>query len=58
MGGGKEKKKWQITYRQTDERSAKKAETKAFPNKKPYKTYFIKKAVCLTVSRVFRFSGY
>jgi hypothetical protein len=46
MGGGKEKKKtWRIIYRQSGERSVEKVETKAFPNKKPYKTYFIKKAV-------------
>jgi hypothetical protein len=45
MGGGKEKKKWRIIYRQSGERSVKKTETKAFPNKKFYKTYFIKKAV-------------
>jgi hypothetical protein len=27
-----------------------KAETKAFPNRKSYKKYFIKKAVCPTLS--------
>jgi hypothetical protein len=45
MGGGKEKKKRRIIYRQSSEKLAKKAETKVFPNKMPYKTYFIKKAV-------------
>jgi hypothetical protein len=49
-GRSKEKKKRRIVYRQSDERLAKKAETKTFPNKKPYKTYFIKKAVCPTLS--------
>jgi hypothetical protein len=44
MGGGKEKKKQWIVYRRSGERSAEKAETKAFPNREPFKTYFIKKA--------------
>jgi hypothetical protein len=50
MGGGKEKKNWRIIYRQSGERSVEKAETKAFPNRMPYKTYFIKKAVRPTLS--------
>jgi hypothetical protein len=50
MGGGKEKKKQQIVYRQPDERRIKKAETKAFPNTKPYKTYYVKKTVRPTLS--------
>jgi hypothetical protein len=59
MGGGKEKKKKRrIIYRRSGERSAEKAETIAFPNRKPYKTYFIKKAVRLTLSVVFWSSGY
>jgi hypothetical protein len=43
MGGGKEKKKMRIVYCQSGERSAEKADTKAFPNREPYKTYFSKK---------------
>jgi hypothetical protein len=42
MGGGKEKKKWQIVFRQSGERSAEKTETKGFPNRERYKTYFFK----------------
>jgi hypothetical protein len=46
MGGGKEKKKTRrIVYHRSGERSAEKTEAKAFPNRKPYKIYFIKKAV-------------
>jgi hypothetical protein len=45
MEGGKKKKKWRIIYFQSGERSAKKTEAKVFPNREPYKTYFIKKAV-------------
>jgi hypothetical protein len=37
MGGGNEKKKRRIVYCQPGERSVEKAETKAFPNRKPYK---------------------
>jgi hypothetical protein len=48
MGGGKEKKKRRIVYRQSGERSAEKTETKGFSNRERYKTYFIKKAVRLT----------
>jgi hypothetical protein len=58
MGGGEEKKKPRILYRRSDERSAKKTEIKAFPNRKLYKTHFIKNAVCPKLSLVFRFSGY
>jgi hypothetical protein len=50
MGGGKEKKKPRIVYRRSDERLAKKVETKAFSNRKPYKRCFIKKAVCPILS--------
>jgi hypothetical protein len=45
MGGGKEKKKWQIIYHRSGERSVEKIETKVFPNRERYKTYLIKKAV-------------
>jgi hypothetical protein len=43
MGGGKEKKKMADRYCQSDERSAKKAETKAFPIKSPTKHILSKK---------------
>jgi hypothetical protein len=42
MGGGKEKIKRWIIYRRSGERPMKKTETKAFPNRKPYKTYLSK----------------
>jgi hypothetical protein len=45
MGGDKKKKKRLIVYVQSGERTAEKAESKVFPNRKRYKTYFIKKAV-------------
>jgi hypothetical protein len=36
MGGGKKKKKRQIVYRQSGERSVEKAEAKVFPNRERY----------------------
>jgi hypothetical protein len=49
MGEGKEKKKRRIIYRQTGEKSVEKAANKSFPNKKCYKTYFIKKNCPLNI---------
>jgi hypothetical protein len=43
MGGGKEKKKRRIVYRQSGERSAETSETKAFSNREPYKHILSKK---------------
>ncbi len=56
LRGGKEKKRW-IVYRRSDERSAEKAETKAFPNKRSFKMYFIKRVVRPRYLWVFSSSG-
>jgi hypothetical protein len=45
IGGGKEKKIDGSATGQSRERSAKKAETKAFPNREHYKKYLIEKAL-------------
>jgi hypothetical protein len=45
MGGGKEKKKTADRLPPIRGKIAETSETKAFPNREPYKTYFIEKAV-------------